>query len=104
MRVGRFANLICEQDLKLGKTVRLVRRRGLSYSKVTKKGQVTIPSDFRKEHGFGEGTVVAFRETRDGVVIESVRDITESAGKLSKFGAADEVIRDTIRSRELAFR
>ena len=84
--------------------VRLVRGRGLSYSKVTKKGQVTIPSYFRKKHGFGEGTVVAFKETRDGVVIESMPDITESAGKLSKFGAADEVIRDTIRSRELDLR
>ena len=76
----------------------------MSYSKVTKKGQVTIPSAFRKEHGFGEGTVVAFKETRDGVVIESVRDIIESAGELSKFGAADEVIRDIIRSRERDFR
>ena len=76
----------------------------MSYSKVTKKGQVTIPSDLRKEHGFGEGTVVVFKETRDGVVIESVRDITESAGELSKFSVADEVVRDIIRSRELAFR
>jgi len=38
------------------------------------------------------------------VVIESMRDITESAGELSKSGAAYEVIRDIIRSRELAFR
>jgi AbrB family looped-hinge helix DNA binding protein len=104
VRVVWFADLVCEQHLKLGKTVRLVRGRGLLYSKVTKKGQVTIPSHFRKEHGFGEGTVVAFKETRHGLVIESVRDITESAGELSKFGAADEVIRDLIRSRELAFR
>jgi bifunctional DNA-binding transcriptional regulator/antitoxin component of YhaV-PrlF toxin-antitoxin module len=65
---------------------------------------VTIPSHFRREHGFGEGTVVAFKETREGVVIESVRAITKRGGELSKFGAADEVIRDLIRSRELAFR
>jgi AbrB family looped-hinge helix DNA binding protein len=76
----------------------------LSYSKVTKKGQVTIPSQFREEHGFGEGVVVAFKRTRDGLMIEPVRDITESAGKLSKFGTADEVIRDLIRSRERDYR
>ena len=82
----------------------MVRGPGLSYSKVTKKGQVTIPSHFRKEHDLGEGAVVAFKETKDGLVIEHVRDITESAGKLSKFGAADEVIRDIVRSRELDLR
>jgi bifunctional DNA-binding transcriptional regulator/antitoxin component of YhaV-PrlF toxin-antitoxin module len=71
---------------------------------VTKKGQVTIPSHFRKEHGFGEGVVVAFKKTKDGFMIEPVRDMTESAGKLSKFSTADEVIRDLIRSRERDFR
>jgi hypothetical protein len=30
--------------------------------------------------------------------------MTESAGKLSKFGTADEVIRDLIRSRKRDFR
>ena len=76
----------------------------MSYSKVTKKGQVTIPSRFRKEHGFGEGVVVAFKGTKDGLMIEPVHDVTESAGKLSKFGTADEVIRDLIRSRERDYR
>jgi len=76
----------------------------LSYSKVTKKGQVTIPSYFRQEHGFGEGVVVAFKRTKDGLMIEPVHDMTDSAGKLSKFGTADELIRDLIRSRERDFR
>ena len=76
----------------------------MSYSKVTKKGQVTIPSYFRQEHGFGEGVVVAFKRTKDGLMIEPVHDMTDSAGKLSKFGTADELIRDLIRSRERDFR
>lgn len=76
----------------------------MSYSKVTKKGQITIPSYFRQHHGFAEGVVVAFKNTKDGLVIEPVHDMTESAGKLSKFGTADEVIRDLIRSREHDFR
>jgi AbrB family looped-hinge helix DNA binding protein len=76
----------------------------MAYSKVTKKGQVTIPSRLREQHGFGEGVIVAFKETEQGLVIESVPDITESAGRLSKFGAADDVIRDLLRSREREFR
>jgi AbrB family looped-hinge helix DNA binding protein len=76
----------------------------LPYSRVARKGQVTIPSHFREELGFAEGVVVAFKRTKDGLVIEPSRDITESAGKLSKFGAADEVIRDLIRSRERDYR
>jgi AbrB family looped-hinge helix DNA binding protein len=76
----------------------------MAYSKVTKKGQITIPSRLRGQRGFGEGTIVAFKETREGLVIEAVRDVTESAGKLSKFGTASEVIRDIVRSREQEFR
>jgi len=74
------------------------------YSKVTKKGQITIPSFLREQHGFQEGVIVAFKNTREGVIIEPVPDITESAGRLSKFGAAAEVIRDLLRSREREFR
>mgnify|MGYP001057903320 CR=1 FL=1 len=71
---------------------------------MTKKGQVTIPSHFRKQHAFTEGVVVTFKKTKDGLVIEPVHDMSESAGKLSKFGTAEEVIRDLIRSRERDFR
>jgi AbrB family looped-hinge helix DNA binding protein len=76
----------------------------VAYSKVTKKGQITIPSHVREEHGFSEGVIVAFKEGQEGIIIEPVRDITESAGKLSKFATADAVIRDLLRTREQAFR
>jgi len=76
----------------------------LAYSKVTKKGQITIPSHIREQHGFREGAIVAFKEAKEGLIIQPVRDITESAGKLSKFATADEVIRDLLRSREREFR
>lgn len=44
----------------------------MSYSKVTKKGQATIPSYFREQHGFGEGVVVTFKKTKDGLMIEEL--------------------------------
>jgi len=76
----------------------------LSYSKVTKKGQITIPSYFREQHGFREGVIVAFKKAKDGLIIEPVHDITESAGKLSKFATPDQVIRDLLASRKRDFR
>lgn len=76
----------------------------MAYSKVTKKGQITIPSHVREEHGFSEGVIVAFKEGQEGIIIEPVRDMTESAGKLSKFATADAVIRDLLRTREQEFR
>ena len=76
----------------------------MACSKVRKKGQITIPSGLRVQYGFREGVVVAFKETKEGLVIEPVPDITESAGKLSTFGGAGEVIRDIVRSREQDFR
>lgn len=76
----------------------------MAYSKVTKKGQITIPSHLRGQHGFREGAIVAFKEAQKGLMIEPVPDMTESAGKLSKFSRADEVIRDILRSREREFR
>lgn len=76
----------------------------MSYSKVTKKGQITIPSHFRKRHGFGEGVIVVFKKVKDGLIIEPVHDITESAGKLSEFATADQVIHDLLASRECDFR
>jgi AbrB family looped-hinge helix DNA binding protein len=76
----------------------------VAYSKVTKKGQITIPSFLRRNLGFREGVVVVFKEAQKGLMIEPIPDITDSAGKLSKFGKADEVIRDLLRSREREFR
>jgi AbrB family looped-hinge helix DNA binding protein len=76
----------------------------VAYSKVTKKGQITIPSHVREQHGFSEGVIVAFKEGQEGIIIEPVRDITESAGKLSKFATADAVIRDLLRTRKQEFR
>jgi hypothetical protein len=63
-----------------------------------------MSSHFGQQDGFGGGVVVTFKKTRDGLVVEPVRDMTESAGKLSRFGTADEVVRDLLRSRERDFR
>jgi AbrB family looped-hinge helix DNA binding protein len=47
-------------------------------SKVTSKGQVTIPADIRKSLGLEDGTNVIFLELEDGVLIKSEKNIREA--------------------------
>ncbi|MBI2938285.1 MAG: AbrB/MazE/SpoVT family DNA-binding domain-containing protein [Thaumarchaeota archaeon] len=72
----------------------------MSYSKVTKKGQVTIPSTMRKKYRIAKGATVAFEETSEGLLIKSLPDIVDSAGKLSMYARADEVLKDVLKKRK----
>ncbi len=47
-------------------------------SRVTEKGQVTIPADMRKSLGLDAGTSVVFVELDDGVLLKSERKIREA--------------------------
>ena len=38
-------------------------------SKVQKRGQVTIPIEFRERLGLSEGTIVTFKQTSEGILI-----------------------------------
>lgn len=76
----------------------------MSYSKLTKKGQVTIPSHLRKRYGMQEGSTIAFEESNEGIVLRPVPDITNSAGKLSRYAKVEDVLEDLIRTRKKEFR
>jgi len=76
----------------------------MSYSKVTKKGQVTIPSTLRKRYRLEGGVTVEFEETGEGLVIKPMPDIVDSAGKLSTYADVDEVLKDCLKERKEAFR
>lgn len=69
-------------------------------SRVTKKGQVTIPSVMRRKYRIAEGTTVTFEETSEGLVIKPLPDIVDSAGKLSMYACADEVLKNVLKQRE----
>jgi len=73
-------------------------------SKITKKGQTTIPAHYRRRYRLREGSTVVFKETEAGLVIEPVPDISDSAGSLAKFGNACEIIADLMKSRKESFR
>jgi AbrB family looped-hinge helix DNA binding protein len=76
----------------------------MSYSKLTKKGQVTIPSHLRKRYGMQEGSTIAFEESSNGIIVKPVPDITSSAGRLSRYAKVEDVLHDIIRSRKKGFR
>jgi len=74
------------------------------YSWVTRKGQTTIPSVFRKKLGIEEGDRVVFEETEDGLVLRPAADVEDSAGSLSRFADAEEVLDQLIKDRSKSFR
>lgn len=74
------------------------------YSRVTKKGQATIPSMFRKKLGIDEGDRVVFEETEEGLVLKPAADIEDSAGVLSRFADAGDVLQAHLKDRRKSFR
>jgi len=76
----------------------------MSYSKITKKGQMTIPATYREKYSLREGTTVAFEETKEGLLLKPMPDITGSAGALSSYAELREVLSDIIRARKEDFR
>lgn len=76
----------------------------MSYSKITKKGQMTIPVEYRRKYNLKEGVLISFEETENGLVIRPVPDITDSAGALSKYADPKELLLDLIKAREENFR
>ena len=76
----------------------------MSYSKVTRKGQMTIPIKYREKFNLREGAIVAFKETDEGLLLKPIPDIAESAGVLSSFADLKEVLSDLIRARKEEFR
>lgn len=47
-------------------------------TRITRKGQVTIPKDLREQYGLEEGDHVRWQATEDGI---TVRKATRSAGR-----------------------
>ena len=72
-------------------------------SRMTKKGQITVPSKLRKRFQIEAGKSVEFEETGRGILLRPVHDLIDSAGSLSKYATAEEVLRDLLESRKKPF-
>ncbi len=71
-----------------------------AYSKVTKKGQITVPSRLRKRYSIEVGSSVRFEPAGEVILIRPVRNIASSGGSLSKYAKAEDVLKDLLRERE----
>lgn len=76
----------------------------MSYSKITKKGQLTVPLTYREKYNLREGVRVAFKETDEGLLLKPLPDIMESAGALSSYADVKEVLSNLIKDRREYFR
>ena len=73
------------------------------YSRVTKKGQATIPSAFRKKLGIEEGDRIVFEEAEGSLILKPAADVEDSAGALSRFGDGGQVLERLLRERRKSF-
>ncbi len=71
-------------------------------SKVTRKGQVTIPVHFRRAHGIREGSRVSFRRARDGLILIPIPSLEDLAGADAEKITYDEAVKalDKMRSED----
>lgn len=76
----------------------------MPYSKITSKGQMTIPADARRKYGLEDGSIVMLQETKEGLLLKRAPDIIASAGALSEFGDANDVVKSLVKSRKKTFR
>jgi len=47
---------------------------------VTRKGQVTIPIEFRKKYGIEEGDIVLMEDVKDGIFLKPIPRFEDLAG------------------------
>jgi AbrB family looped-hinge helix DNA binding protein len=68
--------------------------------KVTRRGQTTIPQEFRKKYGIKEGDKLLVESTKDGLLFKVIPKLEESAGIDSKFGNPEEIKQKIDKLRE----
>lgn len=76
----------------------------MPYSKVTSKGQLTVPVAVRRKHHLEPGTRVSFEEKNGDLILRPLPDIADSAGSLSKHGKAEDLIQELLAERRRPFR
>lgn len=59
--------------------------------KVTRRGQTTIPSKFRRRHRIRQASHLVVIDRGNEIVMRPVPDLEDLAGSLSKFATAKEV-------------
>lgn len=68
--------------------------------KVTRRGQTTIPVEFREKLGIKEGDELVVESTEDGLLFKVIPRLEDLAGVYAKFGNVEEVKREIEKLRE----
>ena len=68
--------------------------------KVTRRGQTTIPVEFRRRHRIDEGTKLLMEDRGDVMIIRPLARIEEFAGFLSENTTVERLTRLLAESRE----
>lgn len=58
--------------------------------KVTRRGQTTLPAEYRAKLGIKEGDDLLIEETAQGLSIHRVPDLLDLAGVDSKYGSPED--------------
>jgi len=68
--------------------------------KVTRRGQTTIPIEFRKRHQIEEGSRLVVEDRGDAIVLRPVPRLEDLAGFLSKTTTVERMLKILEESRE----
>ncbi len=67
---------------------------------MTRRGQTTIPIEFRRRHRIEEGTRLVIEDRGDSMVIRPVANLEDLGGFLSKITTSERLNRILQESRE----
>jgi AbrB family looped-hinge helix DNA binding protein len=68
--------------------------------KVTRRGQTTIPIEFRRRHAIDEGSRLVIEDRGDSMVIRPVPKLEDLGGSLSKKTTLESLLKALEESRE----
>lgn len=68
--------------------------------KVTRRGQTTIPLEFRQKLGIKEGDELLVEATEQGILFKPIRRLEDCAGIYSKYGKVEEIKKEIDKLRE----
>lgn len=68
--------------------------------KVTRRGQTTIPAEFRQKLDIKEGDELLVEATDQGILFKPIRRLEDCAGIYSKYGKAEEIKKQIDKLRE----
>jgi AbrB family looped-hinge helix DNA binding protein len=68
--------------------------------KVTRRGQTTIPVEFREKFGIKEGDELLVEATEKGLLFKPIRKLEDCAGIYAKYGNVEEIKKEIDKLRE----